>query len=92
MMTNEQKSYRAERIERLWEELKYEVTRGMMECEIDERIGLRFIVPISHNLHNGVVSCEFCTRPVPREHVWDFEPSSTLRIAPSPPKGQNDEA
>jgi hypothetical protein len=56
-------NYRQERIERLLHELKYEVTRGMLESEIDEHLGFRFIVPVSRKIPNGVVMCEFRTRP-----------------------------
>ena len=55
-----------ERIERLLTELKYEVTRGMMEGEIDETIGFDFFVPVSKRIHDGVVRCQFRTRPVHR--------------------------
>lgn len=54
---------RMERIERLLRELEYEVTRGIMEREIDEEIGFRFVVPISHKIPGGIVGCEFRTRP-----------------------------
>lgn len=56
-------NYRMERIERLLRELEYEVTRGMMEKEIDERLGFRFVVPVSRNIQHGIVLCEFRTRP-----------------------------
>ena len=65
------KKYRMERIERLLNELRYEVERGMMEREIDEEIGFRFYVPVSNKIRDGVVFCEFRTRPVPR---WDMHP------------------
>lgn len=55
---------RKERIERLLSELKYEITRGMMEREIDETIRFEFIVPISKMIPNGVVHCSFTTRPI----------------------------
>lgn len=55
-----------ERIEKLLKELQYEVMRGMMEGEVDEHLTFRFYVPISKDIHNGVVFCEFRTRPVPR--------------------------
>mgnify|MGYP001594521731 CR=1 FL=1 len=56
-------NYRMERIERLLKELEYEVTRGMIENEIDEEITFRFIVPRSRKIPNGFVACEFSTRP-----------------------------
>jgi hypothetical protein len=63
-MSNEP-NYREERIERLLKELKYEVTRGIMDGEIDESLGFRFIVPGSKQIPNGVVQCEFRMRPLP---------------------------
>lgn len=57
---------RRERIERLLYELRYEIERGMMEREIDETMGFEFYVPISRSLPDGVVRCEFRTRPIPR--------------------------
>ena len=60
---------RRERIERLLNELRYEVERGMMERDIDEEMGFRFYVPISSKIPNGMVFCEFRTRPVPRHVV-----------------------
>ena len=54
---------RMERIERLLHELEYEVTRGIMEHEIDETMGFRFVVPVSRAIPNGIVACEFRTRP-----------------------------
>lgn len=61
--------FRQERIEKLLHELRYEITRGMMEGEIDENIGYRFMVPLSKAIPDGVVWCEFRTRPIPRDHV-----------------------
>lgn len=59
-------NFRRERIEKLLHELRYEVERGMMERDIDETMGFRFYVPISNAIPDGVVFCEFRTRPVPR--------------------------
>lgn len=72
--------YRAERIERLLKELRYEIERGMMEREIDEHLGYRFYVPISHSLPEGVVFCEFRTLPIPRHcmHPDDLRPRLKL--------------
>lgn len=56
-------NYRQERIERLLEELRYEVTRGMMEGEIEEQLGFEFIVPTSRHMRHGVVLCSFRTAP-----------------------------
>lgn len=75
-LTSDKDSYRWERIQRLLSELRYEVERGMMEREIDEQIGYRFIVPLSRSLPDGVVMCEFRTRPMPRYalNIDDFQP------------------
>jgi hypothetical protein len=59
-------TFRKERIEKLLYELRYEIERGMMEREIDEEMGFRFYVPISHKIKDGVVFCEFRTRPILR--------------------------
>jgi hypothetical protein len=56
-------NYRQERIERLLNELRYEVERGMMEGELDESLGFQFIVPVSKSMPGGVVLCSFRTRP-----------------------------
>lgn len=71
---------RMERIERLLRELQYEVTRGMMENEIDEHIGFNFIVGVSRTYPtNGVVQCRFETRPV--EHLaYSLQPDSGPRL------------
>lgn len=63
-------NFRMERIEKLLHELRYEVTRGMMEREIDETIGFRFYIGVSNRIPDGVVHCEFRTRPIPR---WQIE-------------------
>jgi hypothetical protein len=73
-------SFRQERIEKLLHELRYEIERGMMENEIEEELGFRFIVPISRHIRDGVVQCEFRTRPMHRSamNIEDLEPR--LRI------------
>lgn len=65
--------YRMERIQRLLDELKYEITRGMMEQQIDETIGFSFIIPVSTQIKGGVVWCEFRTRPVHYDSVFGRE-------------------
>ncbi len=62
-------SYRMERIDRLLQELRYEIVRGMMEREIDETLGFTFIVPMSRSIPYGVVRCEFRTRPEPAHYM-----------------------
>ena len=64
------RNYRQERIERLLKELQYEVERGMMEGEVDECLSFRFWVPVSKAIPNGVVACEFRTKPVPK-YMYD---------------------
>ena len=74
-------AYRMERIERLLEELKYEITRGMLEAEIDEYISFRFIVPVSKQLQDGVVKCEFRTHPIYAHSMgMDYMEKPQLRI------------
>ena len=65
---------RQERVEKLLYELRYEVTRGMLEHEIDETIGFKFIVPLSKVVPGGVVECEFRTRPIHRAYADVNEP------------------
>lgn len=73
-------NYRRERIERLLKELEYEVTRGMMDGEIDETLCFRFYVPVSKALPEGVVECRFETRPTLRYsmNMGDLQPQ--LRV------------
>lgn len=73
-------NFRQERIEKLLHELRYEVERGMMERDIGEEMGFRFYVPISNKIPDGVVFCEFRTRPVPRHamHPDDMQPRLKL--------------
>lgn len=71
---------RQERIERLLRELEYEVTRGMLEKDIEEEMGFRFYVPISNKIKDGVVACEFRTRPVPRYHMHPDDLTPRLKI------------
>lgn len=79
-MADDTANIRRERIEKLLHELRYEVERGMMEGEIDETMGYRFYVPISKAIRDGVVFCEFRTRPLPRHHMHpgDLEPRLKL--------------
>ena len=62
-LTSQTVNYRQGRIERLLHELRYEIERGMMEGEIDEHLGFRFIVPSSKAIPGGMVMCEFRTKP-----------------------------
>ena len=71
---------RKERIGRLLRELEYEVTRGVMEREIDEEIGFRFVIPISNCIPDGQVFCEFRTRPTPRGNFLGEPAKPMLKI------------
>jgi hypothetical protein len=74
---------RQERIEKLLRELEYEVTRGMLEKEIGEEMGFRFYVPISNKLPEGVVFCEFRTRPVHRAYMHPDDMTPRLKVVRS---------
>ena len=81
-MVSETPNVRRERIERLLRELEYEITRGMLEKDVPEEIGFRFYVPLSDKIPDGVVLCEFKTRPVSR-HQMDFTSMAPrLKIVP----------
>lgn len=74
-------AYRKERIERLLNELRYEVEVGMLHGEIDETIDFHFMVPVSKSLPNGIVVCQFTTRPKPRDYWMSFpEGGPRLRV------------
>lgn len=73
-------NFRRERIEKLLHELRYEVERGMMERDIDEEIGFRFYVPLSSKIPDGVVFCEFRTRPIPRYAMDASDLQPRLRV------------
>lgn len=60
---------RLERIERLLQEIRYEVERGLLNREIDEEMTFRFVFPISQKIPDGVVVGEFRTRPTFRYNV-----------------------
>jgi hypothetical protein len=76
-------NFRRERIEKLLHELRYEVERGMLERDIDETLGFRFYVPFSKVIPDGVVFCEFRTRPIQR-HMMDMgEMHPRLRLVKS---------
>lgn len=68
--------FRRERIEKLLQELRYEIERGVMQREIGEEMTFGFIIPVSNKLPNGVVRCEFRMRPMLGSQVPpdDFRP------------------
>lgn len=51
-------NYRLQRISRLLHELEYEVTRGLMEREVEE-LGFQFFVPINFHNQYKTVKCSF---------------------------------
>lgn len=73
-------NFRQERIEKLLHELRYEIERGMMDGDIDETLGFRFYVPISKRIRDGVVFCEFRTRPIPRDMMHPADIRPRLRV------------
>jgi hypothetical protein len=73
-------NYRQERIERLLNELRYEIERGMMEGEIEEEIGFRFFVPTSKKIPGGCVRCEFRTKPSIDRYLHGDEYEPRLRV------------
>ena len=72
--------FRMERIEKLLHELRYEVERGMMERDVDEHLTFRFVVGTSRKIPNGVVACEFRTRPTPMGHFSPDDLEPRLRV------------
>lgn len=77
---NDPTGFRLERVEKLLQELQYEVTRGMMEGELDEEIGFRFAVPVSKKIPDGAIICEFRTRPMPRGAFSFLEFNPRLKV------------
>jgi hypothetical protein len=73
-------NFRQERIEKLLHELRYEVERGMIEKDIGEEMGFRFYVPISNKIPDGVVFCEFHTRPIHRGQMHPDDIQPRLRL------------
>jgi hypothetical protein len=61
--------YRKERIERLIHELEYELTRGVMDHEIEESLHWRYIIPVSRKIPNGVVVVQMQMWPATRDTV-----------------------
>ena len=73
-------NFRRQRIEKLLHELRYEVERGMLERDIDETMGFRFYVPLCRAIPDGVVFCEFRTRPVPRYYMSPDDLQPRLKL------------
>lgn len=80
-------SMRKERIFRLLRELEYELTRGVMENEIEEEMTWQYILPLCRSIPGGIVAMEFRMRPLSRHSV-------PMTFGMSPPKlrivGEND--
>ncbi len=68
------------RIEKFLRELEYEVTRRMMERDIDETIGFRFYVQISKAIPDGAVDCRFMTRAINRGMMDPSEIKPRLKV------------
>jgi hypothetical protein len=77
---SETSNIRKERIERLLHELRYEIERGMLEKDIDEEITFRFYVPLSSKIPDGVVFCQFQTRPIMRYQMNPSDMQPRLKI------------
>jgi hypothetical protein len=73
-------NFRTERIEKLLLELQHEVTRGMMDGDIDETFQFRFVVPVSKKIPEGVVKCRFETRPSIDRYMATGDYSPRLRV------------
>jgi len=76
----ESSNVRQERIERLLNELRYEIELGTLEGVVDEEWGFRFYVPLSRKIPDGVVHCEFRARPVPRYDMHPDDLQPRLRV------------
>lgn len=71
---------RKERIERLLLDLRYEIERGVLENDIGEEMTFGFVIPISRAIPDGVVSCQFRMRPMPRHAVSPDDFNPRLRV------------
>ncbi|MDP2619879.1 MAG: hypothetical protein Q8P46_06835 [Hyphomicrobiales bacterium] len=80
---NDLTAFRRGRIEKLLYELRHEIGRGMLEHEIDERMGFRFYVPLSRIVPDGVVFCEFRTFPIHRSEMGAEDAGPRLRLVKS---------
>lgn len=73
-------NYRMERIERLLNELRYEIEIGMLQGEIEESLGMNWIIPTSKTIPKGIVMCQFKTYPSPVHTSFDLAHTSHLRV------------
>lgn len=70
-------SFRHERIERLLRELEYEVTRGVMEREIEPQMGMNKILPGGPT---GQVVMRFEVRPSTGREFFGEDQMPRLRV------------
>ena len=75
-------SLRRERIERLIDELEYEVTRGIMEREIEPRFGARHLIPGGPT---DFVELRIDCGPLPQGQCYDYGSTPKLKLVE--PKG-----
>lgn len=69
---------RLERIQRLLKELEYEITRGVMDHEIEPEMSYNFVIPYGPA---GRVRLEMRMRPIQRDEYYWVEPNKcTLRV------------
>lgn len=74
------KNWREERIEKLLNELRYEIERGLHERELNESMGFIFYYPLSRSIPDGVVMGEFRLRPLPRYGMHPDHIQPRLRV------------
>lgn len=85
---SEKENIRRERIERLLRELEYEITRGMMEREIEPEMGWSKIMPGGPT---GTVIAEFRVRPRrDGEMFFDDWQAPRLRVVADGPPERTD--
>jgi len=77
---NDKTNFRKERVEKLLHELRYEIERGLIEGDLDEEMGFRFVFGMSKKIPDGVVVCEFRTRPMPRGAIHPDDLQPRLRV------------
>ena len=71
---------RKERIEKMLQELRYEIEVGMMQGDIGEWLTFEFTVPVSKTFKGGVVMCSFKSQPRPWFYINNDGPEPTLKI------------
>lgn len=73
-------NFRLERIEKLMHELRHEITRGIMENEIEETMTFNFVVPVSRIFPKGCVCFRLETRPMPTYQARPFDVCETPEL------------